>query len=487
MKGAGKRTVLVLLGFQALLIVLSCVLLRYDRSAAADANPSNDDQAKENMKIYSMFQDVHVMIFIGFGFLMTFLRRYGFSSVGFNFLLSAVIIQWALLCNGASELGTDQTTIPITLQSLMAADITAAACLISMGAVLGKTSPLQLLIMGVIETAVFAANEYFAHHKLQVTDAGDSIFVHVFGAYFGLAVSMVLGKPRHSDLEGSSYNSDLFAMIGSVFLWICWPSFNSGGLAGSAQQRAVINTYLSLAASCVTAYAISALSNPKRKFDMVHIQNATLAGGVAIGTAANLMVQPFGAMLVGSLAGILSVVGFQYIQPKLLAKLNLHDTCGVHNLHGMPGVLAGIIGAFMAFLASKDNYGYNLYVHFPARVPMDGPEVADAQQADRDLQPNVGRSAAEQALFQLLALGITLVVSVVTGAVTGFILKGKIWKEFEECYDDEPYWVMHEDSHEDHPKYSKVTPLQVPPTLSLRQGIVCRLILLNCLSPRLLS
>lgn len=46
----------------------------------------------------------------------------------------------------------------------------------------------------------------------------------------------------------------------------------------------------------------------------VHVQNATLAGGVAIGTAANLMVQPFGAMLVGALAGTLSVIGFHYIQ-----------------------------------------------------------------------------------------------------------------------------------------------------------------------------
>ncbi|XP_046664769.1 ammonium transporter Rh type A isoform X2 [Homalodisca vitripennis] len=460
MKGAGRRTVLALLGFQALLIVLSCVLVRYDRSAAADANPSNDDQAIENMKVYSMFQDVHVMIFIGFGFLMTFLRRYGFSSVGFNFLLSAVVIQWAIICNGVSELGNGQSTISVTLQSLMSADITAAACLISMGAVLGKTSPLQLLIMGIIETAVYAANEFVAHHKLQVTDAGDSIFVHVFGAYFGLAVSMVLGKPRHSDLEGSSYNSDLFAMIGSVFLWICWPSFNSGGLVGSAQQRGVINTYLSLAASCVTAFAISALSNPKRKFDMVHIQNATLAGGVAIGTAANLMVQPFGAMLVGSLAGILSVVGFQYIQPKLLAKINLHDTCGVHNLHGMPGVFAGIVGALMAFLANKDNYGYNLYVHFPARVPADGPEVADAQQADRDLQPNVGRSAVEQALFQLLALGITLVVAVVTGAVTGAILKtlatktGKTGEEY--FFDDSEHWEIEGDEDEEDSKHHEI-------------------------------
>jgi hypothetical protein len=27
--------------------------------------------------LYSMFQDIHIMIFIGFGFLMTFLKKYG--------------------------------------------------------------------------------------------------------------------------------------------------------------------------------------------------------------------------------------------------------------------------------------------------------------------------------------------------------------------------------------------------------------------------
>ena len=48
----------------------------------------------------SVFQDVHVMIFIGFGFLMTYLRRYGFSSVGLNMLVGAVAIQWAMLVAG---------------------------------------------------------------------------------------------------------------------------------------------------------------------------------------------------------------------------------------------------------------------------------------------------------------------------------------------------------------------------------------------------
>lgn len=46
------------------------------------------------------FQDVHVMIFVGFGFLMVFLQRYGFSSVGFTFLLAAFALQWSTLIQG---------------------------------------------------------------------------------------------------------------------------------------------------------------------------------------------------------------------------------------------------------------------------------------------------------------------------------------------------------------------------------------------------
>jgi ammonium transporter Rh len=44
-------------------------------------------------------------MFIGFGFLMTFLKRYGFSSVGFNFLITAYVIQWSLLIRGWIEQG----------------------------------------------------------------------------------------------------------------------------------------------------------------------------------------------------------------------------------------------------------------------------------------------------------------------------------------------------------------------------------------------
>lgn len=47
-----------------------------------------------------VFQDVHVMIFVGFGFLMTFLRRYGYGSVGFNLLMAAFAVQWSTITSG---------------------------------------------------------------------------------------------------------------------------------------------------------------------------------------------------------------------------------------------------------------------------------------------------------------------------------------------------------------------------------------------------
>jgi ammonium transporter Rh len=66
-----------------------------------------------------------------------------------------------------------------------------------------------------------------------------------------------------------------------MFLWLLWPSFNACLAKGDAEQfRAIINTYYSLSASCVTAFAVSSLvfncfvcaeDNRRRSFNMANI------------------------------------------------------------------------------------------------------------------------------------------------------------------------------------------------------------------------
>jgi len=106
---------------------------------------------------------------------------------------------------------------------------------------------------------------------------------------------------------------------------------------------------MAISASCITACGLSKVSTGKLNMEVV--LNATLAGGVAVGSASDLVVTAGISMAIGAFAGIISALGFLKFGPFLQAKIGLYDTCGVHNLHGMPGVLGGVIGSLSAGFA----------------------------------------------------------------------------------------------------------------------------------------
>ncbi|XP_006025736.1 ammonium transporter Rh type A [Alligator sinensis] len=368
-----------------------------------------------HIELYPFFQDVHVMIFVGFGFLMTFLKKYGFTSVGINMLIAAVGLQWGTLMQGFWHMKRGE--IHVTVKSMINADFSTATVLISFGALLGKTSPVQMMILAILEITLFSCNEYLVVDVLKATDIGASMTIHAFGAYFGLAVARVLYRPglkKGHENEGSSYHSDMFAMIGTLFLWLFWPSFNSAIAApGDPQYRAIVNTYFSLAACTVTAFAFSSLTEHRGKFDMVHIQNATLAGGVAVGSCADLGIQSFGAMMIGFVAAIISVIGFKFLTPFFASHLKIQDTCGVHNLHGLPGLLGGIASIIAAAIKVE---------HAPFHPVSPGMQAA--------------------------ALGCTLGIALIGGAFAGLILNLPFLGQApdQNCYNDSVYWEVPEES-----------------------------------------
>ncbi|XP_044139147.1 LOW QUALITY PROTEIN: ammonium transporter Rh type C [Bufo gargarizans] len=422
--------------FEIAMIVLFGVFVRYDIEADPhwaeykELQGIASDNENEYYYRYPSFQDVHVMIFVGFGFLMTFLKLYGFGSVGFNFLLAAFGIQWALLMQGWFH-SFEGGKIYISVTSLINADFCVASVCIAFGGVLGKVSPVQVMLMTLFQVTLFAVNEYILLNKLHVIDAGGSMTIHTFGAYFGLTVSWILKRPhlsQNNNKEGSEYHSDLFAMIGTLFLWMYWPSFNSAvSHHGDAQHRAAINTYCSLAACVLTTVAVSSLVNKKGKLEMVHIQNATLAGGVAVGTAAEMVLTTYGSLIVGFICGIVSTLGYAYLSPLLSSKLLLQDTCGIHNLHGMPGIIGGIVGAVTAAAASPSVYTVEGLI---ALFDWTG-EYAD-------------RTPSIQGGYQAAGIFVSLAFAFVGGTLVGLFLKLPIWGEpaDENCFDDSVYWEV---------------------------------------------
>ena len=82
----------------------------------------------------------------------------------------------------------------------------------------------------------------------------------------------------------SCVHSGTLQMIGSLFLWILWPSFN-GALAPTpdAKMRVVINTVISLCGSCIASFIVSHWvtkddkGKKSGKFDMVCLSRATVA------------------------------------------------------------------------------------------------------------------------------------------------------------------------------------------------------------------
>nr|KAF6382700.1 hypothetical protein mPipKuh1_009042 [Pipistrellus kuhlii] len=301
----------------------------------------------------AILQDMVVMAALGLGFLSSSLWRYSWSSVAFNLFMLALGVQWAVLLDGFLEhprLGK----VFIELSRIQQATMTAMSVLISAGAILGKANLAQLVLLVLMEVTAFSATRMISQQFLSADAHVSMMHIHVFAAYFGLTVAWCLSRPLPREAEEKDQRKtspSLFAMLGTLFLWMFWPSFNSALLhIPDKKKNGVFNTYYALAVSAVTAISLSALAHPQGKISMTHIHNAVLAGGVAVGAPCHLIPSPWLAMVLGLLAGLISIGGAKSMPVCFNRVLGIHDTCGVHYTFGLPGLLGGI--TYIAYLTS---------------------------------------------------------------------------------------------------------------------------------------
>ena len=302
------------------------------------------------MQQYNFAIGVLAMLLLGFGFLMVFVKKNGFNALTGTYLVVAAVLPLYLLLKALGVI-TSEAISTETIVSLLFAEFAAASALIAMGAVLGRLKSYQYIILGILLVPFYMLNERLVTDgglgiTSAFTDPAGSIGIHMFGAYFGIGLTIAMQSAKHREKSvESDYTSDRFSMIGSMLLWIFWPSFCSAIVAPGEVTKTAINTVLALCGATLCTYLMSCAMR-KGKAAIADIANASLAGGVAIGSTCN-SAQPWQAFVIGIVAGIVCVVGYNVIQPILEKRLKIVDTCGVHNLHGMPGLIGGITAMFV--------------------------------------------------------------------------------------------------------------------------------------------
>jgi ammonium transporter Rh len=313
--------------------------------------------AQDNSSISSLIEvqkynraiEIMAMLLVGFGFLMVFLRRYGRSALTATFLLVSSGIPLYMVFNSANFFGVATSG---QMDSLVLGEFAAASLLICAGACLGRLKMYQYIILAVLFIPVYMFNEWIVLEggfgliaRGAVVDTGGSIVIHAFGALFGAGVVMAITGKRESEAPiESDFTSDRFSMLGSMVLWIFWPSFCAALVAPESVPFTAVNVVLALCGSTLATYF--ATVGLRRKISISDIANASLAGGVAIGATCATASHPI-SFVIGILAGTLSTYGFAVIQPKIEKAFRVIDTCGVTNLHGWPGLMGGIAAVFV--------------------------------------------------------------------------------------------------------------------------------------------
>ncbi len=235
----------------------------------------------------------------------------------------------------------------------------ATAATIVSGAMAERTKFTAYLIYSVVVSAViYPVSGHWIWGggwlgNLGFHDFAGSTVVHSVGGWAALMGAIALG-PRIGKYvtAGKKITSKAIpghnlplASLGVFILWFGWYGFNAGStLSGTdlSMANVAVTTTLAASAGAVGAMIISWIQF--KKPDVSMSLNGALAGLVGI-TAPTAVVTPFGAVLIGLIAGVIVVYAVEFLDKVL----HIDDPVGAISVHGICGVwgtlAVGLFGA----------------------------------------------------------------------------------------------------------------------------------------------
>jgi hypothetical protein len=147
------------------------------------------------------------------------------------------------------------------------------------------------------------------------------------------------------------------------------------------------------------------------KLSIFDAQRSSIAGGVAIGSVANVVAQPWQALLIGAIGGVVCSFSGHFIRLFCIKNLGVHDTVGVMSMHGWPGIVGWLSGVLFLLPLDHDTLsGDNQSKDLPYIIPWEN--VLQHRRGDGDA-----------AVAQLVIGPMTIAIALVTGLVAGTVAK----------------------------------------------------------------
>jgi Amt family ammonium transporter len=244
--------------------------------------------------------------------------------------------------------------------------------------------------------------------KVTAIDFAGGTVVHMTSGWSALILCILLGKRVGFGKEKMSPHSMVLCFVGTGMLWVGWYGFNAG--SALAADGVGANAFMTTTLAAATAGFVWALMEGfHRGKPSVLGFCSGIVGGLVVVTPACGFIDANGAMLIGVLAGVIPYIFVAFIK----GKLGYDDALDTFGVHAVGGTLGAILTGFLATSEANGNLILADYAgkNGLAKALEDGSYALD-----------------KGALMtgQLIAIGITLALSIIATIVITYIVKALV-------------------------------------------------------------
>lgn len=239
--------------------------------------------------------------------------------------------------------------VPLTIMFLFHLSFAAVSLAIACGGMAERAKLSVYIVFGLLFTIVIYP--VVAHwvwgggwlDAMGMQDFAGSTVVHLTGATAALVATILL-KPRlgkyNKDGKPNSIpgHNQVLSILGVFIIWIGWFGFNPGSTLSALMDGffgfVALNTNIAAAAGAVAALLVSWAVLGKA--DIPSMLNGILAAFVAI-TGACAFVEPWAAIVIGAVAGIITFFTAQWFDRK-----GIDDPIYAFSVHGVAGIWGAV-------------------------------------------------------------------------------------------------------------------------------------------------